>query len=500
MEYIKRAPTRKMLWDKQLWRIQQSGRFTLCIVYISLLFDNMLLTVVVPIVPDMLYRIENNNLEPRIPDITLTDVIGNSLNCSKQEEDNSDCQHMANTTSYLEISRDYIIPQNIINENEEVGLLFASKAIVQLTVNPIVGPLTNRMGCPTPLFVGTLILIVSSLMFAYGETFTVMFLARSIQGIGSACISVAGMAMVADKYPDDKDRSKIMGITMGGIAAGVLMGYPFGSIMYDFVGKTCPLLILAGFLALDSVVQLIFLRPRLEPERLLVGTSIKKLLIDPYISLASGAICVSTFAIAILEPCLPIWLMESMSPPRWQLGMVFIPDSVGYLLGTNFFGSIAFKVGRWCTAMVSLIVVGICALTIPLSTHILQLVVPHFGLGLGIGIIDASLMPLLAYLVDSRYVALYGSVYAIAQVAVCIAYSIGPLLGGHLVKTIGFAWVMRIVGILNLLYCPLCYFLRNTPVHDENVAINLKGNDYRAAKSTPEEGRTAYSSFVNNDE
>lgn len=41
------------------------------------------------------------------------------------------------------------------------------------------------------------------------------------------------------------------------------------------------------------------------------------------------------------------------------------------------------------------------------------------------GIIDASLMPLLAFLVDSRYVALYGSVYAIAQVAVSTAYSIG---------------------------------------------------------------------------
>lgn len=28
--------------------------------------------------------------------------------------------------------------------------------------------------------------------------------------------------MIADKYTDDKDRSKMMGITMSGIAAGVL--------------------------------------------------------------------------------------------------------------------------------------------------------------------------------------------------------------------------------------------------------------------------------------
>lgn len=499
MEFIKRAPTRKMLWHKQLWRIQQSGRFTLCIVYISLLLDNMLLTTVVPIVPDMLYQIENNNSKPKFSNSLITSVTVYSLNCSEVQENCTKHYHVENT-SVVEILEDYITPQNIINENEEVGLLFASKAIVQLAVNPIVGPLTNRMGCPTPLFVGTLILIASCLTFAYGETFTAMFLARSIQGVGSACISVAGMAMIADKYPNDKDRSKIMGITMGGIAAGVLMGYPFGSIMYDFVGKTCPLLILASLLCLDSVALLIFLRPRLEPERLLVGTSIVKLLIDPYIILVSGAICVSTFAIAILEPCLPIWLMESISPPRWQLGMVFIPDSVGYLLGTNFFGPVAFKFGRWCTAMVSMIVVGLCAITIPLSTHVLQLAVPHFGLGLGIGIIDASLMPMMAYIVDSRYVALYGSVYAIAQVAVCTAYSIGPLLGGHLVKIIGFAWVMRIVGILNLLYCPLCYFLKSTPVLEENIAINLQGNDYAAAKNTTVDGRTAYSSFIESEE
>lgn len=35
---------------------------------------------------------------------------------------------------------------------------------------------------------------------------------------------------------------------------------------------------------------------------------------------------------------------------------------------------------------------------------------------------------MMAYIVDSRYVALYGSVYAIAQVAVCLAYSIGKCL------------------------------------------------------------------------
>lgn len=43
------------------------------------------------------------------------------------------------------------------------------------------------------------------------------------------------------------------------------------------------------------------------------------------------------------------------------------------------------------------------------------------------GITDAAIMPLLALLVDTRHVALYGSVYAIAQLAVCLAYGLGNL-------------------------------------------------------------------------
>lgn len=32
----------------------------------------------------------------------------------------------------------------LINENVEVGIMFASKAFVQLLANPFVGPLTNK--------------------------------------------------------------------------------------------------------------------------------------------------------------------------------------------------------------------------------------------------------------------------------------------------------------------------------------------------------------------
>ncbi len=41
------------------------------------------------------------------------------------------------------------------------------------------------------------------------------------------------------------------------------------------------------------------------------------------------------------------------------------------------------------------------------------------------GIADVSIMPLLAFLVDNRHVAVYGTVYAIAQVSISLGFAIG---------------------------------------------------------------------------
>lgn len=35
----------------------------------------------------------------------------------------------------------------------------------------------------------------------------------------------------------------------------------------------------------------------------------------------------------------------------------------------------------------------------------------------------------------------------------------GPIIGGELVRSIGFQWVMRIVGLANLAYCPLLIYV-----------------------------------------
>jgi len=52
--------------------------------------------------------------------------------------------------------------QTLENENEAIGVLLSSKAIVQLFMNPLVGILTSYVGYNLPIFLGSIVLIVIS--------------------------------------------------------------------------------------------------------------------------------------------------------------------------------------------------------------------------------------------------------------------------------------------------------------------------------------------------
>ncbi|XP_066476967.1 synaptic vesicular amine transporter isoform X2 [Tiliqua scincoides] len=450
---------------------RQSRKLILLIVFIALLLDNMLLTVVVPIIPSYLYSIKHPKNATEIPTIRpkASSLSSDSFQSIFSYYDNSTMStgnHSEGTTPgdfYHAQTEQMVVnmtkasssdcpkeDKDLLNENVQVGLLFASKATVQLITNPFIGPMTNRIGYQIPMFAGFCIMFLSTIMFAFSESYKLLFIARSLQGVGSSCSSVAGMGMLASVYTDDEERGNAMGIALGGMAMGVLVGPPFGSVMYEFVGKAAPFLVLAALAVLDGAIQLLILHPsRIQPESQ-KGASLLTLLRDPYIIIAAG--------------------------------VAFIPASVSYLIGTNMFGVLAHKMGRWLCALIGMIIVGISILCVPLAKNIYGLIAPNFGVGFAIGMVDSSMMPIMGYLVDLRHVSVYGSIYAIADVAFCLGFALGPSVGGAIAKAIGFPWLMTIIGIIDILFAPLCFFLRSPPAKEEKMAILMDHNCHYKTK------------------
>ena len=53
-----------------------------------------------------------------------------------------------------------------------------------------------------------LIMFIYLLVFTYGTSFFVLLLARSLHGVASAFITVAGMGNIATLFEEDEERSK----------------------------------------------------------------------------------------------------------------------------------------------------------------------------------------------------------------------------------------------------------------------------------------------------
>ena len=75
--------------------------------------------------------------------------------------------------------------------------------------------------------------------------------------------------------------------------------------------------------------------------------------------------------------------------------------------------------------MIGMLLISIALLGVPMATSMYGLIIPNGLLGFAIGMVDSSMMPTMGYLVDIRHSSVYGSVYAIADVAFCLGFAIG---------------------------------------------------------------------------
>ncbi|XP_046611199.1 vesicular acetylcholine transporter [Neodiprion virginianus] len=431
---------KEVVWTK-LQEPKSQRKLILVIVSIALLLDNMLYMVIVPIIPDYLKYVGAFGDEPE----TNSTVTG---------------------------------PPSHHGQDSATGILFASKAIVQLMVNPFSGALIDRIGYDIPMMIGLTIMFLSTAVFACGRSYGILFFARSLQGVGSAFADTAGLAMIADRFTEEAERSKALGIALAFISFGCLVAPPFGGALYQFAGKEMPFLILAFVSLLDGFMLLLVMKPlkeQLKDRNRDRGPTIPiwRLFIDPYIAVCAGALMMSNVALAFLEPTISLWMEDNITHDNWKMGMIWLPAFFPHVFGVVITVKMAkqYPQYQWLMAACGLALEGLCCFIIPFSTSYKVLMIPICGICFGIALIDTALLPTLGYLVDVRYVSVYGSIYAIADISYSVAYAVGPIIAGGVVEAIGFTALNIGIAFSNLMYAPVLYYLRHIydfkPFQDE---------------------------------
>lgn len=422
---------KEILWTK-IQEPTSQRKLILVIVSIALLLDNMLYMVIVPIIPDYLRYIGTWGDEPD----NGTVAVGARVSHPGQDS--------------------------------ATGFLFASKAIVQLMVNPFSGALIDKIGYDMPMMIGLTIMFFSTAVFACGRSYGVLFFARSLQGAGSAFADTAGLAMIADRFTEENERSRALGIALAFISFGCLVAPPFGGALYQFAGKEVPFLILAFVCLIDGLMLLLVMKPfseQLKASREYKEPSIPiwRLLMDPYIAVCAGALMMSNVALAFLEPTISLWMEDNLTTDNWKIGMIWLPAFFPHVFGVILTVKMARKYPQhqWLMAAMGLALEGFCCFLIPLSTSYQMLMIPICGICFGIALIDTALLPTLGYLVDVRYVSVYGSIYAIADISYSLAYAVGPIIAGSVVEAIGFTALNIGIALSNLLYAPVLIYLKH---------------------------------------
>ncbi|CAD7090443.1 unnamed protein product [Hermetia illucens] len=433
---------KEIVWEK-IQEPQAQRKLVLVIVSIALLLDNMLYMVIVPIIPDYLRYVGAWGEEEVVTGAPV--LVGNTT-----------VRPTIKTVSHH-------------GQDSATGILFASKAIVQLMVNPFSGALIDKIGYDIPMMIGLTIMFFSTAVFACGRSYGVLFFARSLQGAGSAFADTSGLAMIADRFTEENERSKALGIALAFISFGCLVAPPFGGALYQFAGKEVPFLILALICLLDGIMLLLVMKPI--KEQLLQSKTVQqhetvpiwKLLMDPYIAVCAGALMMSNVALAFLEPTISLWMEDTMTHDNWKIGMIWLPAFFPHVFGVIITVKMAkqYPHHQWLMAAGGLALEGLCCFIIPFSSSYKVLMIPICGICFGIALIDTALLPTLGYLVDVRYVSVYGSIYAIADISYSLAYAVGPIIAGGVVEAIGFTALNIGIAFSNLLYVPVLTKLKH---------------------------------------
>lgn len=431
------AEFKEVFWAK-VQEPSAQRKLILVIVSIALLLDNMLYMVIVPIIPDYLRYIGAYTDDP----LPLPGNVTLPPGAPRKHDHHG--------------------------QDSATGILFASKAIVQLMVNPFSGALIDRIGYDIPMMIGLIIMFLSTAVFACGRSYGLLFFARSLQGVGSAFADTAGLAMIADRFTEENERSKALGIALAFISFGCLVAPPFGGALYQFAGKEMPFLILAFVSLLDGFMLLLVMKPisqQIKESQMVKPPSVPiwRLLMDPYIACCAGALTMSNVALAFLEPTISLWMEDNMTTDNWKIGMIWLPAFFPHVFGVILTVKMAKKYPQhqWLMAAGGLALEGMCCFLIPFSSSYKVLMIPICGICFGIALIDTALLPTLGYLVDVRYVSIYGSIYAIADISYSVAYAVGPIIAGGVVEAIGFTALNIGIAFSNLMYAPVLYYLRN---------------------------------------
>lgn len=165
--------------------------------------------------------------------------------------------------------------------------------------------------------------------------------------------------------------------------------------------------------------------------------------------------CTGNGAIAFIEAMFPLFLHEQLGQSRLAIGFIYGAQTALYTICVPYLGKYGGGWGRHRLMFAGMVNMGISVALIPLVPHLGWVLPAWMSISTGMSSIDSSTPPVLADIVEARHRGSYGKAFALSNTASSLGFVLGPILGGFLTESDGFATASIVVGCVLLACSPV---------------------------------------------
>lgn len=342
-------------------------------------------------------------------------------------------------------------------ENSFVVGLIGTTMFTTFTLSSFpMGAATDRFG-PKPILVGGLIVYGAAVaLFALNLTTPLFFLARGIEGIGGAAISVAAETMIG-KLSAPGERARRMSYYALSVGLGWAAGPLTGTLLFKLHPATpfvaCfGLSLLAALIAQAMIPQTESTRHQLE--------SLTNVISKPMIVPMSAGMLYG-YMMSSLITLVPIYLTHDIQAASEQMGIILTAVIAGVLVSQVPLGRVADRFGKRRTLFVCAVVLAI-AFALMSMAHNWRWFIPT---GIIVGAMAGGLYPLGLALIGSVVSReRLGAANSLFSLAFGIGSLTGPTVSGLAMTHFSHRWLFYLPIALTMLFAIELLVLYKTTV------------------------------------
>lgn len=210
----------------------------------------------------------------------------------------------------------------------ELGMLTAVSALMQLVFAPLWGSLSDRVGRKPVLLVGVAGYGLTLLVFGLSEHLWQLFVARTLNGALASATLPTAMAFVSDNTPE-KERSGGMGQLGAAVGAGLVLGPGLGGVL---AGRSLamPFFVASGLCVAALLLVWAFLPESLPDRRLRddqdthrFGLGLLRQVLSGPAGVLMLLILVVSFGMASFQGILGLYALDRFGYDTRQIGIIW---------------------------------------------------------------------------------------------------------------------------------------------------------------------------------